>query len=384
MMDILSNDELKALMGERNDFCISIYMPTERVGDIQQNRIRLKNLLGRAEDQLITSGTRSAEARKILEPVRSFETGTLFWQNRSNGLAIFISPNTFRYGHLPLHFEEKMVVNNRFLIKPLLPILSGNSYFFILSVSQNNLSLFKCTRYSTSEVDLEGIVPRSRDEALRFDDYEKQFQHHAGSARVAGAGNAIVFQGRAIGDIAKNNILRYFQQIDRGLSKILNEEKAPLIFAGVDYLLPIYQEANTYQNLMSERIMGNPEEASPEKLRDLAWNIIEPYLQKRQSEAIIRYGEIAGKGVTSTNMMEIALAAYDGRIGTLFLTPDLEEWGTFDPESRSVILHERPEPYDQDLTDFVAVHTLTNKGIIYNLAPDRRIDGSPVAAVFRY
>lgn len=377
-MDLLSNEELKTLMEERGSFCVSIYMPTQRVGDIQQNRIRLKNLLGQAEERLIASGVRGPEAKKMLEPMRSLEADTLFWQNRSDGLAIFISPNAFRYGHLPLRFEERVVVTNRFFIKPLLPILSGNRYFYILAISQNNVRLIRCTQYSAAEVGLEGIIPRSRDEALRYDEYEKHTQQHAGT------GGAIVFQGQAMGDVAKNNIRRYFQQVARGLNKIFSEEKAPLVFAGVDYLLPIYQEANTYQSLMSEGVMGNPEAVSPERLRDLAWNVVQPYFQKTQSEAIIRYGEIAGKGLSSTNIMEVVPAAYDGRVAILFLAIGPEAWGTFDLSTRTVVLHEKAEPIDQDLTDFVTVYTLTNKGTVYTLPPEGRLDGSPIAAMFRY
>jgi len=52
-------------------------------------------------------------------------------------------------------------------------------------------------------------------------------------------------------------------------------KKAPLVLAGVEYLFPIYQEANTYPDLVEEGITGNPENLKPEELHDLVgqWNL---------------------------------------------------------------------------------------------------------------
>jgi hypothetical protein len=81
-------------------------MPTHRTGDVQQDPIRLKNLVNQAQDKLVAAGLRPAAAKELLRPVHNFEEDTLFWQNHSEGLALFISPNTFRFGHLPFRFAE--------------------------------------------------------------------------------------------------------------------------------------------------------------------------------------------------------------------------------------------------------------------------------------
>lgn len=69
---------------------------------------------------------------------------------------------------------------------PLLPLLSGDGRFYILALSQNELRLLQATRYSVSEVDLEG-VPESLSTALRYDVPEESLQWHtSGRAGTAG------------------------------------------------------------------------------------------------------------------------------------------------------------------------------------------------------
>lgn len=62
-MRTLTREELKRLMEWRGGLCVSVFMPTHRVGpkDLEQDPIRLKNLLREAENQLVGHGMRAAE-----------------------------------------------------------------------------------------------------------------------------------------------------------------------------------------------------------------------------------------------------------------------------------------------------------------------------------
>lgn len=379
-MDTLSRDELRTLMEERCDVCVSIYMPTHRTGDVQQDPIRLKNLVNQAQEKLVAAGLRPAMAKALLEPVHNFEEDTLFWQNRSEGLALFISPDTFRFGHLPFRFDELVAVAGRYILKPLLPVLGGDRYFYVLAMSQNAVKLLRCTEYGSDEINLAGVTPLSKADATKFEEYERTYQRSAGTI---GQG-AIIFQQQSASDSLKNEILRYFQQVDRGLHDILKDEKAPLVFAGVDYLLPIYRQANTYQNLLAQGITGNPQRLNSDRLRELGWKVAQPFFQKAQDTALARYNEIVGKGFTSNNITEIVPAAYYGRVDTLFVAIGPEIWGTFNPDTGAVTVHKNAEPHDQDLLDFAAVYTLSQKGNVFTLPADRVFDHSPAAAMFRY
>jgi hypothetical protein len=378
-MNILSKDELKTLMEKSTGPCVSIFMPTYRTGAKSQNNlIRFKNLLKEVEEQLIANGLRFPEAKELLEPAQELLWDAPFWR-QSNGLAMFLSSEVFRYYFLPFEFEEFTVVADHFHIKPLLRLLTGDGLFYILAISQNEVKFFQCTRDFIKTLHLESI-PKSLAEALKYDDSEKQLQSHSGGAP---AGTAI-FHGHAVTDDAKDNILRYFRQIDKGLHGLLREERVPLLLAGVDYLFPIYKEANSYPYLMDEGIKGNPESMSVEKIHEQSWAIIQPYFQKKQKEAVDQYKQLAGTGRTSKEIKEIIPAAYFGRIDLLFVAVDRQQWGIFNPDDNLVYLHQKAEPGARDLLDFAASQTIMNGGTVFVVKLEDMPDDAPLAAVFRY
>jgi len=349
----------------------------------KQDPIRFKNLLREAEKRLNEIGIRSVEAKKLLKPAKALIKDGLFWQYQADGLAMFVSHRLFYYHRLPLKFDELLVVTDRFHIKPLLPLFSHEGQFYILALSQNEVRFFQCTRHSVEEVELEN-VPRCLSEALQYDDPEKQLQFHT-RAPTAGGERAAMFHGHGAGkDDAKNNILRYFQQVDQGLRNILKEGSAPLVLAGVDYLFSIYREANSYSHLVEQGITGNPESLKAEELHGQAWGIVEPQFLKVQEEAIAKYKQLAGSVRASKDLKEIVPAACEGRIDILFVAVGVQQWGFFDPDKHVVHIHVEPEPGDEDLLDLAAVHTFLNGGTVYALKLEEMPDETPLAALFRY
>jgi hypothetical protein len=361
-------------------------MTTHRAGvEIQQDPIRLKNLLGEAEEVLVTMGLRSPEAGELLEPAQELLGDYEFWQHQSDGLAIFLSLKLFRAYRFPLEFDELVVVTDRFHVKPLLPLLSGDGRLYVLALSQNEVRLLQGTRYSVGEIDLEG-VPKSLAEALRHDDPEKQFQFHTQTQTPGGQGDrAAVFHGHGVvSEEDKENILRFFQKVDRDLQDVLSDEEAPLVLAGVEYLLPIYAKANTHPHLLSHGIEGNPEALSWEELHERAWAIVQPRFQKAQLEAIAQYEQLVSTEQASHDIRTIVPAAHYGRVDTLFVAVGLQRWGAFDPQTNTIDIHGEEEPGDEDLLDLAAVQTLLHGGEVYALEPTEVPDGVPLAAVFRY
>lgn len=245
----------------------------------------------------------------------------------------------------------------------------------------------KGTRYSVSDVDLEE-VPAGLAEALRYDDPERGLQFHTSTRTPGGQHDRpAAFYGHGTGsDDATAGILRYFHRVDAGLQGLIGDEQVPLVLAGVDFLLPIYREANTYPYLVDGGIEGNPDELCAEELHKYAWAVVHPRFLAAQKEAIEQYREFAGAGSeqASNDLKQVVPAAYHGRVGTLFVAIGLQRWGRFDPGTNVVQLHEEAGPGREDLLDFAAVQTLLNGGTVYAVEPERMPDESPLAAVYRY
>jgi hypothetical protein len=386
-MSLLSKAEMEALVQRKNGWHVSIYMPTHRLSDeIEQDPIRFKNLVSEAEEQIKEVGLREPEAKALLEPLHELAVSREFWRHQSDGLAVFISLDVFRYQRLPLNFDELVVVSTRFHIKPLLPLLSGDGRFYILSLSQNEIRLLQGTRYSVGEVDLEEI-PESLQEALKWEDPERRLQWHTSSSNEPGYRNASFHGHLANAEIdSKDFIRRYFKKLDNGLSQILADERAPLVLAGVDYLLPIYKEVNSYQYTLDGGVTGNPDELDLEELHAKARPVVEPHFEESRKEAAALYKQLAGQSDqrASQDVEEVIPAAVYERVDTLFVPRDVHRWGNFDPDTAETVVHSEQEPGDQDLFDLVAAHTFLNNGTVYAVEADQMPGGGKIAAIFRY
>lgn len=384
-MNSVSVQDLKTLSSEAQTTCVSIYLPMERLGvETQQNPIRFKNAIREAEAQLVATGMRSQDARDLLEPALSLDTYN-FWQHQETGLALFVSPGFFQFYQLSIAVPELVVVTDRFHLKPLLPLLTGDGQFYILALSQNQVRLFRGSRFSVAEIQLEEM-PTSIAEALKYDDPEKSLQFHTSTPQTAGGGDrSAMFHGQGAGeDDHKENLLRYFRKVDEGIQALLKDKQAPLVLAGVDYLLPIYQQANTHSNLITEGITGNPEILTAEELHQQAWAILQPYFEQARQDAIASYQSSVATGQATDKIQEAVSAAYYHRVDSLIVPVGRQQWGIFNAETSEVQIHAEQEPGDEDLLDLAALHTLINGGTVYAVEPDQVPGKAAIAAVLRY
>ncbi len=377
-MELLRQEQLKALLEPCGGPCVSIFLPTHRGGsETRQGPIRLKNQLRTAEQELVAAGLKPAEAKTLLEPGQRLCENAGFWQYQSDGLALFVAPGKFLYYRLPLHFPELVVVTDRFHVKPLMQLFAEDGLYYLLALSQNEVRLYQCTRYGAREVALPENTPKSLGEVLAMAGVEKQFPQASGaSAKFHGHG--------ARADDSKQDLREFFRLVDRGVYEVLRGDRAPLVLAGVDYLFPLYRETNTYPYLIEKGVTGNPEGRRPEDLVSDAWAVVEPHFRKAREDAARRYQELKGSARASAKIREIVPAACQGRVEQLFVAVDRQQWGSFDPSRQKVRLSRSRRTGDEDLLDLAAIQTFLTGGSVYATPPEQVPDGSLLAAVFRY
>ena len=374
------SDDLQTLMTLGADPCVSVFMPAHRAGPaIQQDPIRLKNLLREAERRLLERGQRPRDAGALLEPARAIIEQSSFWRRQGDGLALFLAPSLAQAHRLPVAVEERVVVNDRFHLKPLVRLLSGDGRFHVLALTLHGVRLFEGTRHSLAEVDVPG-APASVEDALLYDTPERQLQTRTGP--VTGEGTIVHGHARGQEDLKKDALV-YFHRVDAAVMAVLRDDRSPLVLAGVDYLIPLYRSATRHPGVAAEAVTGNPDGLGRDELHRQAWSLVEPVFQQAERDAEARYRELAGTGRTSADLAATLVAAHQGRIDSLFVS-QAEVWGRFDPASGRVETRGAPRPGDDDLLDVAAMRTLTTRGAVYLRAPDRMPDSGPVAAVLRY
>jgi Bacterial archaeo-eukaryotic release factor family 3 len=180
--------------------------------------------------------------------------------------------------------------------------------------------------------------------------------------------------------------VQYFNLADKALLRYMDRD-VPVVLAGVEYLLPRYKETTEHPKVLDEGLTGNPEGLSPDELRDMAWEIVEPVLTADRRRAAERYGDLQGTGRASSRYEEILPAAHDGRIDTLFVARGVRLWGNYDEKKREVRLQENQDlarKGGEDLLDLAAVQTFLNGGKVYAVPQQEVPDGQAMAALFRY
>ena len=378
-MELLRHEHLQTLIEPAEGPCISVFLPTHRGGvEVKQGPIRLKNQLRKAEEQLAAQGLRGAEIRELVHPVQQLCENSGFWQYQSDGLALFRSPGKFLYYRLPLHVDELLVVTDRFHVKPLLRLFSEDGRYYLLTLSKNEVRFFQCTRYGARELGLPKGTPRSLAEVLASAGVQKQLQMHSSgsSARFHGHGT------KSTDD--KEDLREFFRLVDKGVKEVVGDDHAPLVLAGVEYLFPVYREANTYRHLIDKGVPGNPEGRRTEDLQSNAWAAVEPHLRSTREQAARRFDEFAGSPRASTDIRTVVPASAQGRVEQLFVAVGKQVWGKWDPKTQEGKPSEEKGPDDRDLLNLAAIQTLLHGGAVFAVAPGEVPGGGLLAAVFRY
>ncbi len=386
-MPLLSRKELQSLLGIQQSICVSIYLPTHQAGrETRQDPIRLKNQLSQAEAQLNAAGIDGSEQQQLLKPAADLLEDGDFWQHQNSGLALFITAGQFRIYRVPLEFEPMTVVGDQFHAKPLIPLLTDDGQFYVLAASQNKVALYQATRSSVQSVDLDN-TPLSLETALRYDDPEESLQGHTGS-RVSGGrngGGQTVFHGQGGGKDGDNSdILRFFHLVADGVEAVLGGQTIPLVFIGVDFLFPIYKEANQYPHLMAEAVEYQPDQLSPEEIRDRAIQIVESHFSANRRAAVEQYGNLLDKNQATADLQTILNASHDGQIDTLLIAADTQVWGSFDAKSRQIDQHDQRTAESQDLLNIAATQALYTDADVFVVDRAEVPDQANAAATLRY
>jgi hypothetical protein len=379
-MKLPLRSELQELLKQNGGPCVSLFMPTYRTSgaDRRQAATQLENLLDKVAEQLIERGLRRPDAEDLLERGYALAEDTTYWQNGlGDGLAVFLSRRLFREYKVPLPINEKVFVDEHFHIAPLLPLYSGDTRFYILAISQNQVRLLEGNRHEVHEIAPKGL-PTSLVDALQkvataeqrprnlHDDRNDQLGHGTGLEHV------------------NHRLERYFREIDTNLLNLIGGDQAPLVLAGVERNVGLYRQVSSYKSIPGGFVDGNPELMSPKQLHAAALAIVDPYVRRQEEIARQQIEKLGGTERVTSDPRAIIPAARTGRIDSLFLRQGHQIWGCFDPARNETYVHERHEDGDQELVTVAAEQTFLNSGAVFFCDDSTSPSGSPMTALLRY
>lgn len=275
MINFPNQQELEELRAFDEPYCVTIYAPfIDPNAATNPNRIELKNLLREAEAALQSAGVQPKDIKKTLRPARALLEGDEFWPVHRESLVLFMHPKLFRYYHIPDHGTPYLLtVEEGFNLEPLLKIMKNNKNYFVLALSHKNVQLYEGDHYHLQPVHLKNF-PSDMKKALRIDEYPKWRETHRIAPSYMGKGSEASHGQYNVSQTDKDMLKEFFGRIDHSLHHYLSSQDKPLILAGVEYLLPIYRQANTFPQLLKDDIKGNLEHSRLESIQERAWSLV--------------------------------------------------------------------------------------------------------------
>jgi hypothetical protein len=306
-----------------------------------------------------------------------------FWAGRGEGLAVFLSPDFIRAYRLPLRFGESCTIERRLNIKPLLPVVDHGERYLVLALSQNHVQVFEATPSRINRITAKGL-PENKRLALNFDGADRGEQLHL-AVRGVPRKQAAVFHGQGgEKDTAKTDLAEYCQIIARALDPTLRGETAPLLLAGVDYLLPIFRQKCSYPHLLERHLTGNCDLLTNQQLHQQSWQIMRPFFDRPRRDALARLRSLLGTGKASVDCAEVATAATTGKIAILLVDVRREQMGRFDPVLGQAVVCPQPCDASTDLVNFALAETLLHGGMVFSALAHELPGQAALGAIYRY
>ncbi len=376
------------LSGDRQSPCVSLYLPTHRFHpDNQQDPIRYRNLL-RQLGGMLADTAKEKSVRAMLDRFAEFSGDTMFWNHRTDGLAMLASPDTFEIFELQRPVAERLIVADSFHIKPLLRVQQSADRFQILGINRHEVRLYEGNRDVLDEVELANGVPRTIEEALG----EELTEPHLTVARYGGAGHGGAHGGPAMfhGHGAKKDEVqqdneRFFRVIDRAVMDHHSQRSGlPLILASLPEHHDLFHTVSHNRLLVPESIPVDPPSISAERLREEAWRILLPRYLERLGKLVDDYQGAYVANRAAADLTDIAQALIAGRVGWLLVEADRQIPGQLDRVSGQVQFGNPEDTAMDDLLDDLAELALVMGGEVIIVPSERMPTASGAAAIFRF
>lgn len=385
-MNAMSRSQLESLVRLEGSPCVSIYMPLAGGGakTTHEDHVRFRNLLRDAAGELADLGWSREAAEELLAPAAALTADPEPWTGPAGGLAVFLAPGFLRPARVELALSERVAVGDRFLVRPLLPVLDRVERFYVLAASLAAIRLIEATPASARAIDLPG-VPRSFREAMGELTYHSDVSAHTSTPGALGR-RAAIFHGHGDADEEhfKDDVLHYFRRVLESVERALPDPAAAVVLAAVERHLPTLRQAGRRLRFLDDALVGNPELESDAELARRARELVEDEVARRLGRELVRWIELRDPGRTELELGAIVLRADEGRVDTLFVASEAERWGTYERDLGCVTIHGEREPGDLDLVDLAACRVLATGGDVHALPVGRLPEGRAALALLRW
>jgi hypothetical protein len=366
--DIPTRAQLERLLAARDASSVSIYVPTDPSTRGEAARIELKNLAREASTQLERAGTAKADVTAIDEELADLVDDDEFWRYQARSLALFLTPSGSTTFRLPNNLGAVVEVSDRFHLKPLLRAVTFPNAAFVLALSQNSVRLLE-------------IAPELETEEIQVPDLPKDVASAVGKSSIRDRAPIGKIQGS---EGQKTRMRQYARQIDQALRPLLNGHDLPLILAAAEPMDGIYRSVNSYPNLVTATLPGNPEASSDAELTESARRVLDDLYADELRTVQETYALRASQRRASTDIADVARAATYGLVDTVLVDIDQSVPGSVEEETGAVTFDDADDAVNYGVVDEIARRVWLNGGKVLAVRSADIPGDTAVAAILRY
>lgn len=387
-IDIPTVAEFRDLAQLRAQSCVSLYMPTSRLGEkAEANRTLFKDLAKDALAQLreagankhaievferrfrqLAGGEHDPDEDKVRRRQRAKSDESLaFWHHQGNGLAVLADPEawrTFRLADAPKPLAE---VADRFHLTPLLRAMTSRHDAFVLALAAESVRLIHVfANVPPLPVWVPGL-PKNAEDAT----------HRPSFHLRAPRGHLQNLEGEKV------LLHQYVEQVTRAVEDALRGLTAPLILAGVEPLASMFRAVCDYPELVEEALEGNPDRFTDAEIEDRAIPILDRSTVREVEDLIARYEELKPRRAT-TDVSYAAHAATAGAIDRLLVDLDAVVPGLVSDIDGSVTYAASDDAETYSVVDEVARRALCTGARVLAVSREQLPERAPLTAILRY
>jgi len=364
--------DLAKFLKSRSAPSLTITLPTFRtMPDAQQNPIRFKNLIARAEETLAEQDISDETAAALLNGARGLIDDYDFWQHQRDGLAYLASDGEHRLIKLAADLPESVHVGEGFALRPFLPLLKSVPEYYVLAAASGKVRLFRGGRYSLTQLDDDAFAESLHD----FD----MSGTPGGDTPPPSAENFGLS-----GPDAQEKLRELFAEaLARAMDGFLaDKDKAKLVLIADERLAGAFTGAVEDKLIVTPETQVSPAHLDADALFDIAWDALNATIDGKQEDSPLNrfqahFGD-AESSLAVTGLAEIGEAAAVGRIEYLLIEDGADIAGTL-ADDGSV-----DRDGDGDLVEALAHRVFNSGGAVEAVDSDALPGVHTIAALLRW
>ncbi len=292
--------DLAGMMTTGRGLCVSLVIPTHRTSPARRSdEFTAGKIIEFAKKELCGKyRTRGGEAlaARVQELAEKID-----FVHSSEGIGIFVSKNHARLVSFPFPVKKKLVIGDSFEVRDLVYRENFMADYYVLSLSEKIVRLFKGNGPSLREIK-DGTFP-----ARYRDTYE-----YSRPARGSSVSSSLKGAEKDKSVVEEKRLQAFFHELDKKLSAYINSA-VPMLLAGARKDNGYFMKVSVHGKSIIGKVEGNFNHGSTQTLADAAWVRMLGFLKKKASSAVEEIREQDNGRKVSSGISNVWNAATQGR-----------------------------------------------------------------------